>query len=131
MDKWRLYLLIAIMILCVLDLVLTFYYVKTYRNWQPTKPYKMIELNPLLVFLWNKFGLYIGMFIGAVLILALNYLVGKEAHWSIATILLCILVFTMFNHTKNISLLHQLIEKYPSGHLPVETFGEVIGNNLK
>jgi len=69
------------------------------------------------------------MIIASVVILSLNYIVAKNAHWSIATILLVILIWVMFNHTKNLGLLSQLIEKYPTGHLPHEIFGKVIGNN--
>ena len=129
--NWRTYLLIGIMVLCVLDLALTYYYIHTYKKWQPNKPYKLMEMNPLLVFLWNKFGLHIGMFIGAVIILALNYIVGKEAHWSIGIILFLVLCWTMYNHYNNIDLLNKLIEKYPSGYLPLEIFGVVEGNNPK
>ena len=130
-ENWRQIAIVVILTLGFLDLFLTLYYVYTYKIWQPDKPYKMIELNPLLVFLWKKFGLFIGMFIGTVIILALQYIVTKEAHWIIVGLLFCMLLFTLFNHYTNLGLLHNLIIKYPSGHLPVETFGEVIGNNLK
>jgi uncharacterized protein YacL len=131
MITWRLIAIIVLLTLSVLDLSFTFYYVHEYKKWQPDKPYKLIELNPLLVFLWNNFGLNIGMIIGSVILLALNFIVAKEAHWAIVLILFLFMLFAMFNHTKNITLLHQLIEKYPSGYLPVETFGNVIGNNTK
>ena len=128
-ENWRIYAIVIILALCVIDLVATYYYVYTYKKWQPNKPYRLIELNPLLRFLWNKFGLHIGMFIGGVIILSINYLVAKEAHWIIVLLLLGFLVFAMYNHFNNISLLHKLIDKYPSGSLPEEIFGKVIGNN--
>lgn len=131
MENWRIWVVCIIMTLCFIDLCLTYYYVYTYKQWQPNKPYKVIELNPLLSFLWNKFGLFIGMFIGAVVMLALNYIVSKEAHWIVVLLLGLFLCFAMFNHFHNINLLHDLINKYPSGYLPVETFGEVIGSNPK
>lgn len=129
--NWRFILIVVIMTLCILDLALTLYYVDKYKKWQPEKPYKLIELNPLLVFLWNKFGLYLGMFIGAVLILSLNYIVAKDAHWIVSVLLLIFLIFAMYNHANNTQLLHKLIERYPSGHLPESIFGVVIGNNKK
>ncbi len=132
MEGWRLYIIIGILVLCALDLILTFYYVKVYKDWQPNKPYKLIELNPLLVFLWNNFGFYIGMFIGAVVLLAANYYVARHAHWLIVLVLLAALLFVLFNnHLKNIILLHKLIEAYPSGYLPESIFGIVVGNNNK
>jgi len=130
MNKIRFVVIILVMSLCLADLLLTYYYVNKYKAWQPEKPYKMIELNPLLRICWEKFGLHIGMIIGGVVILALNYIIAKEAHWLIVIILMCVLIYVMFNHVTNIGLLNQLIEKYPSGHLPKEVFGEVIGNNL-
>ncbi len=128
-ENWRTIAVIVILVLLIIDLGLTYYYVNKYKQWQPDKPYKLIELNPLLVYLWNQFGLKLGMFIGAVFLLALNYIVVRGAHWSIVLILFGVLVFIMFNHFNNTTLLFKLIEMYPDGHLPVETFGEVMGNN--
>lgn len=127
--NWRFYIVIILLCLSAIDLLLTYYYVSKYKEWQPNKPYELIELNPLLRFLWNNFGLHLGMFIGSVIILGVVYLVGKSAHPLIVFALLFILILTMFNHHKNIVLLHKLIEQYPSGYLPVGTFGNVVGNN--
>lgn len=129
--EWRIIALVLILLMGIADLSLTYYYVQKYKTWQPEKPYKMIELNPLLVFLWNKMGLLVGMIVGSIIILALQFIVVKEAHWVIVLILFGFLIFAIHNHTNNISLLHKLIEQYPTGHLPVETFGAVEGNNLK
>lgn len=126
---WRIIVIVSILFLGVIDLLLTLYYVSSYKKWQPNKPYNLIELNPLLTFLWGKFGLHIGMFIGGTIMLALQYIVAKDAHWIIVGLLLLFLVFAIYNHINNIGLLHKLIEKYPSGHLPAETFGKVEGNN--
>ena len=130
-ENWRVFTLVLLLTLSVLDLVFTFFYVTVYKHWQPFKPYNLIELNPLLVFLWNKFGLYLGMLIGSVIILSLMYLIGKEAHWIIIVILLIVLCFEMFNHWNNIHLLWKLMEQYPSGFLPESIFGIVVGNNPK
>ena len=131
MEDWRFGLLLAIMILCVLDMALTYYYVIKYKQWQPDKPYKLMEKNPLLRFLWNTFGLHLGMAIGFVIIVALNYIVARYAHWSIVIILFLLLMYTMINHYKNITLLFNLIDQYPSGHLPEKVFGKVVGNKTK
>ena len=119
------------MTLSILDLGLTYYYVHTYKKWQPEKPYNLIELNPLLRFLWTNFGLTLGMIIGSVLILSIMYLIGKSAHWIIVGILLIVLIFEMINHANNIQLLWKLMAKYPSGYLDPSIFGVVIGNNAK
>ncbi len=128
---WRLIATIGLIVLSVVDLSLTGYYVQKYKKWQPDKPYKLIERNPLLVFLWNTMGLWIGLLVGGVIILSLMFIVGKSAHWLVILLLLCFLIWAMFNHYTNINLLHQLIEKYPSGYLPTEIFGKVVGNKIK
>lgn len=130
-ENWRQIFIVVLIVMSIIDLSATYYYIKKYKSWQPNKPYKLMENNPLLVFLWNMFGIHLGIFIGAVIILALIYVIGKTAHPIVVGILFIILCFTLFNHYHNINLLWKLIEKYPSGHLPVEIFGEVIGNNLK
>ena len=127
--NWRIYAIIIILALGILDLSLTYLYVAKYKKWQPEKPYKLIELNPLLVFLWNNLGLIFGTLVGGAIILSLQYIIAKGAHWFIVLLLFCVLIFLMFNHYKNITLLNQLIIKYPEGHLPIETFGNVVGNN--
>lgn len=129
METVRYIALIIIFALTLVDLSLTFYYVHRYKQWQPDKPYKAIELNPLLVYLWTKMNLIVGTIIGGIIILSLDYIIVKDAHWIFIPLLICLLIFALFNHYKNINLLHQLIEKYPLGHLPEEVFGAVVGNN--
>lgn len=131
MITWKLALIIVLLTLSVVDLAWTYYYVHTYKKWQPEKPYKLIELNPLLVFLWSKLGLHLGMFVGSVIILTLNYLVAKYAHPIVSLLVLGFLIFAMFNHSSNTTLLHMLMEKYPTGYLPTEVFGVVEGSNSK
>lgn len=129
-EQWRIWAIVILMILSLIDLGATYYYVYKYKKWQPEKPYNMIEKNPLLVFLWNNLGLTFGMIVGSVIILTLIFIVGKTAHPIIVGILFLFLAWAVFfNHFKNIGLLHNLIDKYPSGHLPEKVFGKVVGNN--
>ena len=131
MENWRIWIIIILMSLSLIDLSATYFYIYKYKQWQPDKPYNLIENNPLLVFLWNNFGLHLGMFIGSVIILSLIYIVGKSAHPIVSLILFLFLGYALQNHYTNINLISALIEKYPSGHLPLEVFGEVVGNNPK
>ena len=131
MEKWRLYIIIILMTMSVIDLALTYRYVSEYKEWQPEKPYNLIENNPLLVFLWSMLGLKIGTFVGSVIIISLIYIVGKTAHPIVVGLLFVFLTYAIHNHYININLIGDLITKYPSGHLPIEKFGEVIGNNTK
>ncbi len=131
MENWRFWAIGILLLLSMLDLGLTSYYVSKYKSWQPDKPYNLIENNPLLVFLWNNVGLVLGMIVGAIIIWTLLFVVGKSAHPIVVGLLFLFLCYAMYTHIININLIHALIEKYPSGYLPVETFGEVIGNNLQ
>ena len=131
MENWRIWAIVILMSLSLIDLTCTYIYVYKYKQWQESKPYNLIEQNPILVFLWNTFGLHLGMFIGSVIILSLIYVVGRSAHPIVVGILFLFLSYALWNHNSNLGLLHKLIEKYPSGNLPVKTFGEVIGNNPK
>jgi hypothetical protein len=121
--------IIILLILSVIDLTTTYIYVKTYRHWQPNKPYNLIENNPMLTFLWNNIGLELGMLVGAGIILTLIYIIGKSAWMPMVILLLCVLVWAMYNHYNNFTLLIKLIKMYPSGYLPEAIFGLVIGNN--
>jgi hypothetical protein len=116
-NNWRKYAVIIILTLGIIDLGATFYYVHTYKTWQPLKPYEAMELNPLLLFLWNNLGLTLGMLIGGVIMLTLQYYVAKKLYWLIVGVLFLALAFTLWNHYNNISLLHQLIKQYPLGHI--------------
>lgn len=129
MEKWRLIAVIALLTLSLIDIVCTYYYVHKYKEWQPDKPYNMIERNPLLVFLWNNLGLLFGTIVGAIIIWTLIFIIVKTAHPIIIGILAFSLSYALFNHSKNINLLIKLIEKYPTGHLPEKIFGKVTGNN--
>lgn len=130
-ENWRIIVIVILLTLSVLDLSLTYYYVNKYKKWQPEKPFNMMERNPLLVFLWNTFGLPLGWFIGSVIILSFVYIVGRYAHPIVVGILGLFLIYALFNHFNNINLLNKLIEKYPLGHLPETVFGKVEGNNPK
>ncbi len=129
MENWRLILVIVIMFLSVVDLVMTVIYVHQYKKWQPDKPYNLIELNPLLVFLWNNLGLILGMIVGSIIILTLNFIIAKNTYWLIPVVIGIVILLNIINHFRNFGLLHNLIEQYPLGHLPEQVFGNVTGNN--
>lgn len=131
METWRIWVIVILMALSFVDLALTGYYVYKYKSWQPDKPYKLIELNPILVFLWSNLGFWLGHIVGSILILTLVFIVGKSAHWIVIVLLGLFFLYALFNHYNNITLLGKLITKYPSGHLPKKVFGDVVGNNPK
>ena len=91
----RLTIIIILMMMSIVDLALTYHYISKYKEWQPEKPYNLIENNPLLVFLWNMLGLKIGTFVGSVIILSLIYIVGKTAHPIVVGILFLFINFNL------------------------------------
>lgn len=129
MNDLRFSLLILALSLAILDLFLTYIYVKRYKKWQPKKPYNLIEMNPLLVFLWNRLGLNLGTIIGSVIIISIIYFIAVYIHIALVILLLLTQLFALVNHNKNINLLDKLIKKYPDGKIPKETFGKVEGSN--
>ena len=113
--NWRRYAVPIIMALSILDMILTYFYIYTYHNWQNWQPYNLMELNPLLVFLWNNIGLNLGMIVGSLIIWSLIYYVVKKAHWIFSLILFIALSLGMINHYYNINELLNLIKQYPTG----------------
>jgi len=108
--------LIRIMLfLSSMDLFLTYYYICRYKKWQPNKPYKKMEGNPLLCFLFNKFGHHIGWLIGVMIILFGVYFITIKTHIIIVGILFVLLVMAIIKTIKNIKKLNELIIKYPNG----------------
>ena len=127
--NWRTIAIIILLLMSLIDLGATYYYVYKYKQWQPEKPFNLIENNPLLVLLWNMFGLTLGTIIGAVVIWSLIYILARSAHPIVVGIVFLFLCYALFNHWTNLNLLSKLIIKYPTGHLPEKVFGKVIGNN--
>lgn len=122
---------ILIMLFSGFDLMLTSTYIATYKAWQPKKPYRLIEKNPLINLCLEKLGLRNGLLASLPIIFILNVFLLLILHWIILLVWLLIMFFVMYNHYKNFTLLGKLIDKYPNGHLPKDKFGEVIGNNKK
>jgi hypothetical protein len=129
LEFWRIILIPLMLSLSILDLCLTQIYISSYKKRQPKKPLGLIEMNPLLVLLMTHLGINAGMVIGGFIILGLVLLITSSAHLYVVIVILLLLLFAIFNHFKNIRLLHKLIEKYPEGHLPEKVFGQVEGNN--
>lgn len=130
-ETWRIWVIVILMSLALIDLSATYFYVSKYKQWQPEKPFYLIENSPISVFLWNMFGLHIGTFIWAVIFLSLIFIVGKSAHPIVILFLFLFISYALHNHYTNINLISELINKYPSGYLPTEVFGEVVGSNPK
>ena len=114
---WRNYAVVILLAMSLIDLGTTFYYVNTYKAWQPEKSFNLIEQNPLLVFLWNNLGFIVGMLVGSIIILTLIFLVAKSAHYAVVGLLFLFLCYALINHYFHITMLQDLITKYPLGHI--------------
>jgi len=108
MEVLRIWAIIVLISLSVIDLAATHYYVKRYKEWQPNKPYKLMERNKLFVFLWNSLGFELGTAVSSIITLSLIYIIGRFAGSIIIGLLFGLLVFALFNHNKNIKLLNKL-----------------------
>lgn len=129
MDNWRIWVIVILMTLSLVDLISTHYYISKYKTWQPDKPYNLIEQNPLLVILWTHLGLLWGSLVGGTIILTLIFIIAKSAHPIVVALVFFLLCYALYNHSVNINLIHKLIEQYPEGRLPEKVFGTVVGNN--
>jgi len=109
---------IILPILSLGDLILTWLYIKKYKQWQPWKPTEKMEKNPLLRYLVDWLGIDIGMLIGSILILGVITYISLSSYWVIKLIVGIILILAIRNTLENNKLLDKLIKKYPDGKLP-------------
>lgn len=116
-SKIRNIIFILLIIMSIVDLGLTYNYVSTYKNWQPDRPYSDMEANPLLLFLWNNCGLFLGQILGALIIWTLIFIIVKEAHWLVILSLIGVFIFGIIINLIHISQLHNLIKLYPTGYI--------------
>lgn len=114
-QKERKWLPRIMVLLSFIDLSLTYFYIKTYSNWIPERLFSEMEQNPLLLFLWNTFGLELGMLFGALIIFSLIYLIGKKANLIIVITVIGVIVFAIFINIQHIIMLLDLIKLYPTG----------------
>jgi hypothetical protein len=66
---------IIILIMSLVDLTATYFYVSTFKNKFPQLDYTALEANPILKTSWKLFGLQKGMIIGGLLVIALLSLI--------------------------------------------------------
>jgi len=116
-NRTRVIIFAIFVFLFLLDMMSTFYYVSNYSEWQPEKPYNLMEKNPMLVFLWNLLGLPIGTIVGGAIILSLLYLIAFKSSggcgWVTIGGIVCLFIFAIINNIINTNLLIKLREIYP------------------
>ena len=112
-QSWRKYAIFFILLLGFLDFSLTYYFVDTYKTWQPDRLFEDMEMNPILITLWNTFGLKLGMLIGMLILLPIQYFIAKKVWIGLVILFGGFLLFIMYNHYINITLLHELMKLHP------------------
>ena len=70
---------IIVLILSVLDLTATYFYVSTFKTEFPKLDYTVLEANPILRISWKLWGLNIGMIIGGLIVISLLSLIVLSA----------------------------------------------------
>lgn len=99
------------MLLSVIDLTMTYFYIRQYKAWQPDKSFNKMESNWVLLFTWGKFGLNLGMVLGSIVILSLIFTWLTLTHWILWVITAIVLLAAIRNHIKNFIILNHLIKK--------------------
>jgi hypothetical protein len=107
----------AVLLLSLIDLCLTHYYVSLYKEWDSDRFYNEMEGNPLLCFLFNKFGHDVGIVIGGFIIMFLMYLVVNLANFFFTIILLVVLIIAIVRSIINIEKLKKLMIEYSDGDI--------------
>lgn len=98
-------------LLLYLDLLLTGYYVYSYKKYAPAREYNKMERNPMLVFLFNHFGILIGLCIGSIIIFLIWHILISYITIYISFLMMPLYFRAIINHAKNIRMLNNLIEK--------------------
>lgn len=65
---------IIILLLSLVDLTATYFYVNTFHTKFPGLDYTSLEANPILRLSWKQFGLGLGMIIGGAIVFTLVFL---------------------------------------------------------
>jgi hypothetical protein len=66
---------IIILIMSIIDLTATYFYVTTFHTKFPTLDYTTLEANPILKMSWKTFGLNVGMIVGGIVVFAILTLI--------------------------------------------------------
>ena len=96
------------MILSILDLTATYFYVSTFHNKFPKLDYTTLEANPILRMSWKKLGLQAGMIVGGLIVFGLLSLLAWSLSEKWSYFLLGTLAMMCIYHLLNFSQLARL-----------------------
>lgn len=97
-------------IISTMELLLTVFYVRKYKKWQPEKSYKQMESNPLLIFSWNSLGFVMGSIIGIlIIVIAISFVtIALRTFGFLVPIFLSV---AFINNGRNLIKLNKLIKE--------------------
>ena len=112
---------IIILILSVIDLSLTYKYLKTFKDMFPEKDYTLLEANPIIKLCLKKFGFPTGMFISAPIIFILLFIaiviISTEWHYFAMGLFVMMIIYHFCNLNQLKALKKQIkeqVEKHPN-----------------
>jgi hypothetical protein len=92
---------IIILVMSVLDLTASFFYLNTFHSKYPTQDYTQLEANPIIKISMKHFGLITGMIIGGIIVFLIMLLlvlsVKENHHYYLAGLLSMMLVYHYLN----------------------------------
>ena len=92
---------IIIIVLSLLDLTASYFYVSTYHDKFPNANYTQIEANPILKMSLNLFGIEKGMIFGGLIVFSIMLLViltlKINFHYYLAGVLSMMLIYHLLN----------------------------------
>lgn len=92
---------IIILILSLIDLTASFFYISTFHNQYPNADYTQIEANPILKISMRQFGIKIGMLVGGIIVFGILLLLvlnlKENYHYFLVGALSTMLIYHFLN----------------------------------
>jgi hypothetical protein len=104
-----------IFVVFLLDMLLTYHYVKTYKELYPKNDWTLAEANPILRTFFKKFGLIDGLIYGTILLLSILFFIIIVINENWRYFLLGFYVMTNIQHFVNWSAMKRLKLKKMKG----------------
>jgi hypothetical protein len=99
---------IIILILSIIDITATHFYVSTFHAKFPQLDYTTLEANPILRFSWKTFGLKLGSIIGGVIVFSILAMIVYNMNNNWQYFFLGLLTMMVIYHSLNFTQLAAL-----------------------
>lgn len=95
---------ILILIMSLIDLGATYFYVSTFHTKFPTLDYTTLEANPILKMAWKNLGLGKGMIVGGLIVFSiltlLVFSMSEKWQWFFAGTLSMMIIYHLLNFSQ-------------------------------